>query len=119
VAGDPLALHSQIRQRYHDSDELELQAHLRLDQARHHATFDVKGTQRVLQVSQIALDFDDEQRPGFGMPGQHIHRPSVAVVIERVFDRRLPTERGQQFDDSFDQGSVAPVDLSLDLRAAQ
>jgi hypothetical protein len=118
VAGDPLALHSQISQGYHDSDELELQAHLCLDHTRHHAAFDVKGTQRVLQISQIALDFDDEQRPGLRMPGQHIHRPSVAVVIERVFDPGLPTERGQQLDDSFDQGSVPPVDLSLDLRAA-
>jgi hypothetical protein len=58
MAFNPPALDSQIRQHHHNTDEADPPASLRLNQTRHDATLDVQGVEGLLQVAQIAFDFE-------------------------------------------------------------
>ena len=111
-----MALGSEISQHHHNPDEVELPAILRSNQARNHTTLDVQGMEGLLQVAQVALDFDNEERPGLRIPGQHVHRAAIAVVVERILDHGLPAKPRQPPDHRLDERRMSPIDLSLDRR---
>jgi hypothetical protein len=119
MAVDPLALHSQVRRHHHDANCVGPPAPLHTNQPRHNPKLDVQGVQSLLHVAQVALGFDDQQRAGLGLPAEDVHRSSVAVVVERVLDRRFPSVPSEPFQDCLDQCGVAPIDLALDRRASQ
>ena len=85
---------------------------------RSHSPLDIERMKRGLNIAQIALDLDEEQGAAIRMPGRDVHRTAVAVVVERVLGRRLPTQADQPPNHCLDKRGVSPIDLSLDGRAA-
>ena len=78
----------------------------------------IERGQEILQVDDLRLDFDDQQCPAGGVPGQDVHRALLAEVVEGVFGDALPAERFQDGHDLFDQRGVTCVQQTIKLAAS-
>jgi len=76
---------------------------------RHNAPLSIDRGQEVLHIHDTALDLDDQQCARVSVPGEDVHRATLAVSTERELGDRLPASGGQQGCDSFDEGRVLPV----------
>jgi hypothetical protein len=110
---DSASLRAELR---HDEDHPEVRgvpAPLGQDEGRHHPPLDVDRMQRRLNVADFALDLDDQQGLGPGMPGQDVHGPSIGEVVERPLRGRLPAQAPQLRHDRLYQRCMAPIDLAI------
>jgi hypothetical protein len=90
---------------------------LRRDQAWHESGLSIDGRKHSLEVVQVRLDLDNEQRTRLRPPRQHVDRTALAEMLERVLEHSLPAERGQSGHDLFDQGSVSRIEQSGQLHS--
>jgi hypothetical protein len=92
-------------------------ATLGCDEAGHYPALPVQYRKQTLQVVQLGLDFDEQQRSLFGAPGKDVNRTLLPVAAERVLDDDLPPKWSQTGHYLFDERGVAHIDDPVELAA--
>ncbi len=90
--------------------------------AAHHAgnnpPFHVEPPEKLVDVPDIRLDLDDEQRLKVGSPGQDVHRAAIAVAVERELGQDDPTARRQTLAQVLDESGVPGIGQPVEITAA-
>jgi hypothetical protein len=87
-------------------------------QHRPEARFDVQSSKQVLDVSDSALDLDDEQDRRARMPGQQVTPPPVAIVIEANFWPCHPSRASEASGCRILQSGVCTIDEPIQIGSA-
>jgi hypothetical protein len=72
-----------------------------------------KGKQHRLQVREPRLDFDDQERPRGGVPGQDVDGTPITEYVESKFELEAPTGPPKDADDEIDQGGMGCIDEAI------
>lgn len=91
---------------------------LRPNEPRHDAHLSINGRNQGLDVNDLRLHLDDEQRPRRRVPCQDVNRSALAVVVERVFDEDVPAVRTEDANDDLGYGCVICVKEAVAFESA-
>lgn len=87
-------------------------------QHRPEARFDVQASKQVLDVSDSALDLDDEQDPRTRMPGKEVTAAAVAIVVEAHLRPCHPSSVSEARGCRILQSGVRPIDEPIEVGSA-
>ena len=88
------------------------------DNYRYDPRLHVQRPHRVLEIHQLSLDLDDQQRSAIRPPGEDVDGATLAEMVERVLDARVPAGADEPLDDSILQSGVPPVEQTGQLRTS-
>jgi hypothetical protein len=103
VASRQLSVAGRLGDDEDPTDGTSLPASLTRQQVGHDADLAVEGRQQLLEIDEARLDLDDEEGEATLPPSDDVDRASLPVVIEGVFDLRLPATTGKLGGSSFDE----------------